>query len=110
MFSSDIPIPSPSGFFKAKLKSFNSSVAELYLNDTSFCIAFIIILLTAYGIEGFSFIGSTGFSCMCFNAIETGVSASKGTLPVTISYITTPNEYMSDLASVYPPLACSGEK
>ena len=70
----------------------------------------MIILLTAYGIVGFNFIGSIGFSCICFKAIETGVSASNGTLPVNISYITTPNEYKSDLASVYPPLACSGEK
>ena len=60
--------------------------------------------------DGFNLIGSTGFSCICFNATDTGVSASNGTLPVSISYITTPSEYKSDLASVYPPLACSGEK
>ena len=54
--------------------------------------------------------GATGSSCICFNATETGVSASNGTFPVNISYITTPKEYKSDLLSVYPPLACSGEK
>jgi len=59
---------------------------------------------------GFISFGSTGSSCICFNATDTGVSASNGTLPVNISYITTPNEYISDFASVYPPLACSGEK
>ena len=67
-------------------------------------------LFTANGILSLIFIGSIGFSCICFNAIDTGVSASKGTLPVSISYITTPSEYKSDFASVYPPFACSGEK
>ena len=70
----------------------------------------MIILLTDVGTFGFTSIGSSGSSCICFKATETGVSASNGTLPVTISYITTPKEYKSDLASVNPPLACSGEK
>ncbi|MNT77467.1 hypothetical protein D3C72_2165850 [compost metagenome] len=65
---------------------------------------------TEDGISGFNSIGSTGSSCICFSAIDTGVSASNGTLLVNISYITTPKEYKSDFASVYPPLACSGEK
>ena len=99
-----------SGVFNASLKSVSISVAVLYLSNGSLDIAFIIILFTLIGNVGFIFIGSTGCSCICFNATETGVSASKGTLPVTISYITTPSEYMSDFASVYPPFACSGEK
>ena len=47
---------------------------------------------------------------MCFNATDTAVSASNGTFPVNISYMTTPSEYISDFASVIPPFACSGEK
>ena len=101
---------SPFGFFKAFLKSTNISVADWYLNVVSFCNALIIILFTAIGTFLFTSIGSTGFSCICFNATDTGVSASNGTFPVTISYITTPKEYKSDFASVYPPRACSGEK
>ena len=76
----------------------------------SFCIAFNIILFKLIGIDEFNTFGSTGSSCICFSATDTGVSASNGTLPVTISYITTPKEYKSDFASVNPPLACSGEK
>ena len=101
---------SPFGFFNAFLKSCNISVAVWYLKVVSFCKAFIIILFTAIGTFGFTSIGSLGFSCICFKATDTGVSASNGTLPVTISYKTTPREYKSDFASVYPPLACSGEK
>ena len=101
---------SPSGSFKDFFKSTNISEAVWYLSVVSFCNALIIILLTAIGKFGFNSIGSTGSSCICFKATDTGVSASKGTLPVTISYITTPNEYKSDFASVKPPLACSGEK
>ena len=82
----------PSGSFNDILKSFSISVADWYLKLISFSIAFIIILFIAKGIEGFSLIGSTGFSCICFRAIDTGVSASNGTLPVSISYITTPKE------------------
>ena len=47
---------------------------------------------TDWGIFSFKVFGGTGSSCMCFNATDTGVSASNGTLPVSISYITTPNE------------------
>ena len=101
---------SPSGFFNARVKSLSISDAFWYLELVSFCIAFITILFTDSGIAGFNFIGSTGVSCICFNATETGVSASNGTFPVNISYNTTPNEYKSDFASVYPPRACSGEK
>ena len=101
---------SPDGFLSAIFKSCNSSVAVWYLSIGSFFNAFNIILFTASGKWGFNSIGGTGSSCICFNATDTGVSASNGTFPVTISYITTPNEYISDFASVNPPLACSGEK
>ena len=101
---------SPSGSFNAFLKSINISLAVWYLNVVSFFSALIIILFTAVGKLGLTSIGSSGSSCICFNATDTGVSASNGTFPVTISYITTPKEYKSDFASVYPPLACSGEK
>ena len=101
---------SPSGSFNALLKSANISVADWYLSVGSFFIAFKTISFTAVGISGFSSIGVTGSSCICFNATETGVSASKGTFPVSISYITTPNEYKSDFASITLPFACSGEK
>ena len=68
------------------------AVAVWYLAIGSFCIAFKIISFTAFGMFGFISIGGTGSSCMCFNATETDVSASKGTFPVSISYITTPKE------------------
>src|SRR5262252_10956612 len=38
------------------------------------------------------------------------VVASNGALPVTISYKTTPSAQISDLASAFPPLICSGER
>ena len=51
-----------------------------------------------------------GASLTCFKATDTLVSPSKGTLPVSISYITTPTEYRSLFSSAISPLACSGEK
>ena len=51
-----------------------------------------------------------GGSLTCFRATETEVSPSKGTCPVSISYITTPTEYRSLFSSATSPLACSGEK
>ena len=69
-----------------------------------------ITLLKFSGIASFSWIGGIAGSWICFNAIETGLSASYGTLPVTISYITIPREYISVLVSTTLPLACSGEK
>ena len=99
-----------SGFFKTASKLAFISVAELYLKAGSFCIAFMIIWLTLCGTLGLISDGGSGSCCMCISATETGVSASNGTFPVTISYNTTPNEYKSDLASVMPPFACSGEK
>ena len=52
----------------------------------------------------------TGASLTCFSATETLVSPSKGTWPVSISYITTPTEYRSLFSSATSPRACSGEK
>ena len=57
----------------------------------------------------FNLIGLSGSSWICITAIPTELSASNGTLPVAISYITTPREYKSDFSSTNLPLACSGE-
>ena len=51
-----------------------------------------------------------GASLTCLSATETEVSPSKGTFPVSISYITTPTEYRSLFSSAISPRACSGEK
>ncbi len=53
---------------------------------------FIIKLFNPSGIEGAYFLGSIGSDWICFNAIVTGDSASKGSIPVTISYKTIPKE------------------
>ncbi len=50
-----------------------------------------------------------GFSFTCLSATATAVSPSKGTVPVSISYSTTPSEYKSLFASACSPLACSGD-
>jgi len=86
------------------------SLAFWYLIPGSFSIAFIINLLRLSGIFELICFGGTTSSCICFKAIVTGESASKGTFPVTISYNTTPREYRSVLLSTKVPLACSGEK
>ena len=80
--------------------SVSISVAVWYLVAVDFSIAFIIISFKALLTDGFTTIGSTGTSWICFNATDTADSASKGNFPVAISYITTPSEYKSDLASV----------
>ena len=51
-----------------------------------------------------------GASLTCLSATETDVSPSKGTWPVSISYMTTPTEYRSLFSSATSPRACSGEK
>ena len=49
-------------------------------------------------------------SCMCLSAIVIGVSPSNGSVPVTISYRTTPSEYRSAVCPTPKPRACSGER
>ena len=81
-----------------------------YLSSAFFCVAFLIIPSNPLVILGlYCFIsGSSSFKCLSAIAIE--LLASKGTLPVTISYIVIPREYISLFSLTYPPLACSGEK
>ena len=54
--------------------------------------AFITTASNNGGIEGLYLVGGITFSRTCFNATAIGVSPSKGTLPVNISYKTTPKE------------------
>ena len=54
--------------------------------------------------------GALGGAEICCKAMLTGVSPSKGTRPVSISYMTTPTLYMSLAAVTSSPRACSGEK
>ena len=54
--------------------------------------AFITTASKSGGIEGLYRVGGATFSRTCFNATAIGVSPSKGTLPVSISYKTTPKE------------------
>ncbi|MNN32318.1 hypothetical protein D3C81_1460390 [compost metagenome] len=94
-----VPIIALGSFFILS-KSTIISFADWYLFICSFSIAFNISLFKDSGTAEFIFLGGTTSSCICFKATETGESASNGTLPVTISYITTPKEYKSVLLSI----------
>ena len=60
------------------------------------------------GRDGISSLTGFAVSFICLSATETGLSAVNGSLPVAISYIITPSEYMSLRASIGLPDACSG--
>ncbi len=86
-----------------------TSPALWYLFSFSFSRHLIMTLLRSSGICLFSSLGSLGISLLCFTPIVNGVSPSKGTWPVTISYIITPKEYISDRWSISFPSTCSGD-
>ncbi len=89
-------------------KSFIISDADWYLLVGSFCIALKIISSIPIGISGFIEEGFLKTSCICISATATGVSASKGFSPVSISNNIAPTEYISLFSSVKSPRACSG--
>jgi len=65
---------------------------------------------TSRGMRRLYLVGKGMSSWTCFRAMLMAVSPWKGTTPVIISYMTTPREYISVRSSIWPPLACSGEK
>ena len=62
------------------------------------------------GTSGAKVAMGVGSLCRCCMAMATGLSPSKGTRPVSISYSTTPTLYISLVTSAVWPLACSGLK
>jgi len=63
---------------------------------------------TGWGRSGFRLRGGGSGSLACLCRIASGVSASKGTRPTSISYSTTPIAYTSLRASYWPRCPCSG--
>ncbi len=67
------------------------------------------IASTSGVISGLKSVGAGGGSLRCWSAILIAEGASNGTLPVSISYSTTPSEYRSLWGFAIAELvACSG--
>ena len=97
------------GSDKALFKSDISNEIFGYLLSALFCVHFKIIFSMLTGTLGKYSLTLGTLLLICFKAIVTVDSPSKGTLPVSISNIVMPSEYMSLFSSTYCPPACSGE-
>ena len=104
-----ITTKSSSGITSDFLRSVISSAADWYLLSGFFCVHLRTILSMLTGISAATVEGAGISSWICCTATATVESPSKGTVPVNISNIVIPSEYISLLSSEYPPLACSGE-
>ena len=94
----------------ASLRSDMSRSILSYLSSAFFCVAFLIIPSRPLVTSGLYCLMSGSSSLRCLSAMAIELLASKGTLPVAISNIVIPREYISLFSFTYPPLACSGEK
>ena len=82
----------PLGSMRECFKSLISSARVLYLRSGLFCVHLMMISSKLCGSSGAYWDGGTISSWRCLIAIATVVSPSKGTLPVTISYMVIPKE------------------
>ncbi|MBA7638062.1 hypothetical protein ES703_45711 [subsurface metagenome] len=91
------------------IKSSFNLATELYLSSGSFD-KHLITTVSKFLDRFFTiFEMGMGFSLICLRATLKLSSPLKGGSPVSISYITTPKEYISDDFSTLNPFACSGE-
>ncbi len=75
----------------------------------SFSSALRTIASSSRGISGRSRDGGTGCSWSCLVRTAACVLARNGAVPVSISYSTMPNEYMSVFSVMSCPSICSGD-
>ena len=73
------------GLRRNSSKSSSISPADWNLSTGFFSMARMVICSRPLGMEGFSSRGMTGLACSCISATETALSATKGSLPVSIS-------------------------
>ncbi|OPZ43415.1 MAG: hypothetical protein BWY94_01880 [Actinobacteria bacterium ADurb.BinA094] len=84
---------------RAARRSRANSAADWYLCRGSLAIALSTIWFRVRGMPGTRSAGSRATSFTCLSATVTALSPLNGTVPVSISYRTTPTEYRSERSS-----------
>jgi len=90
------------------LRSANTSRACWYRCSTCLSSAFMTMRSSSGGTRGFSRAIGSGWLCTMRYSVSATDPPANGNRPVSSSYITTPEEKMSERTSTVRPTACSG--